>query len=182
MDVATAFGSTANVISVWKWVAALGNWAFYAPSLSSQALADYAAARSYQVLTTINGGEGFWVNARWGFTAQLPAGAAVMSTTFQPPMSGNGNLLAGWNLIAIGDNRTPSDFNKALSNTPPSPGVIPINLTSLWAWDNAQGNWYFYAPSLEANGGLGAYVASHGYLDFGAKRLAPASGFWVNKP
>jgi len=75
-------------------------------------------------------------------------------------------LLTGWNLIAIGDNKTPSEFNKAIGATSPAAGDIPVNLTTLWAWDAALANWYFYAPSLEKNGGLSAYISGNGYLDF----------------
>lgn len=64
---------------------------------------------------------------------------------------------------------------------PPAPEVIPLNFITLWAWDNGLGNWYFYAPSLEANGGLTNYITSKGYLDFGLKTLEPTSGFWLNK-
>jgi hypothetical protein len=63
---------------------------------------------------------------------------------------------------------------------------VPINLTSLWAWDNTQGKWVFYAPSLEAQGGtaLTEYISSHGYSDFTSanKTLGDGVGFWVNKP
>ncbi|MBI2319416.1 MAG: hypothetical protein HYU75_21060 [Betaproteobacteria bacterium] len=182
LDVAAAFGSTTNVTSVWKWIPATGKWAFYAPSLVGQALIDYAASKGHDVLSTINGGEGFWVNARANFTVQLPTGAAITSASFQPPLTGTGTLSQGWNLIAIGDNKTPSDFNKTLSVDPPAPGDIPINLTTLWAWDNGQGNWYFYAPNLEKSGELSAYIQSKYYLDFGTRTLGPTTGFWVNRP
>ncbi|MBI2319727.1 MAG: hypothetical protein HYU75_22695 [Betaproteobacteria bacterium] len=182
LDVATAFGDTTKVTTVWKWVAASAKWAFYAPSLVGQALTDYAANKGYDVLTTVSGGEGFWVNARGSFTAALAAGSAITSASYQDPLSGTGRLVPGWNLIAIGDNKSASEFNKALSATPPSPGDIPLNLTTLWAWDNAQSNWYFYAPSLDKNGTLSGYIASKSYLDFGSRTLDPATGFWVNKP
>lgn len=64
--------SAANAITVWKWVAATSKWAFYAPSLSSAELAAYASTKSYDVLTTINPGDGFWVNAAQPFTVYLP--------------------------------------------------------------------------------------------------------------
>ena len=91
-------------------------------------------------------------------------------------------LPVGWSLIAIGDNKMPSDFNKAISVTPPVQGVIPVNVTTLWTWDSAQMNWYFYAPSLDANGGLANYISGKNFLDFGGKTLTPTTGFWVNKP
>jgi len=176
LDVASAFGDTKKVSTVWKWIAGSAKWAFYAPSLTAQALADYAAGKGYDILTTINSGEGFWVNAKTIFTATMPTGVPLSSASFQ-------GVASGWNLLAVGDNNTPRGFNNALSATPPAVDAIPTNITSLWAWDAAQSNWYFYAPSLDQSGGLSAYVTSKGYLDFGAsKTIVPAMGFWVNKP
>jgi hypothetical protein len=63
-------------------------------------------------------------------------------------------------------------------------GAVASNVTTLWAWDAAATKWYFYAPSLEASGGLINYTNNKGYLDFNTnqKRLAPGVGFWVNTP
>ena len=173
LTVANAFGDATKVTTVWKWLAASNNWAFYTPTQTDGGAA-YAAGKGYAFLTSVAGGEGFWVNAKAAFTVPL-AGTPVTSVSFQM-------MASGWNLIATGDGPTPSAFNRAMGTTPPSPGVVPINLTTLWAWDAAQTNWYFYAPSLEANGGLAAYITSKSYLDFGAKTLDPVTGFWVNKP
>jgi hypothetical protein len=80
---------------------------------------------------------------------------------------------------------TPQYFNLSLSTTPPTLGQVPINMTSLWAWDDARANWYFYAPSLEAQGGgaLADYLRSHNYFDFGSnvKTLGNGIGFWVKR-
>ena len=183
-DVATGFGNAANVTTVWKWIAATSRWAFYSPTFADGGAA-YAATKGYDFLTTINGGEGFWVNAKQAFAAQPPAGTPILASSFQDQSTPPNKLPAGWSLIAIGENKTPSDFNKALSVTPSSQGVIPDNLNTLWAWDAGQSNWYFYAPSLEAQGGtaLPGYITSKGYLDFTAnnKTLGPGVGFWVNK-
>ncbi len=183
LDVAATFGDVAKVSTVWKWIAATSKWAFYAPSLADGGVA-YATSKGYDSLTIINGGEGFWVNVKAVFTTQLPAGTAVVSGDFQDQLTPPNKLPMGWSLISIGDNKSPSNFNKALSVTPPAQGTIPINLTTLWAWDSALTNWYFYAPSLESSGGLAAYITSKGYLDFTTnnKTLGPGVGFWVNKP
>ena len=179
MSVTTTFNDVSKVNSVWKWIPSTSKWAFYAPSLAAQSLTDYAFSKGYDVLTTINGGEAFWVNAQTAFTTPLPSGAAITSTSFQ-------TLPSGWHLISIGSTRTPSGFNMDMSMTPPTAGVVPKNITTLWMWDNAQSKWYFYAPTLEAQGGtaLSDYISSHGYLDFTAanKTLGAGVGFWVNKP
>lgn len=153
-----------------------------APSLVGQQLTDYLNSKGYDVLSNVEAGEGFWVNAKIDFSAQFSAPVAVGSNLFQTQPGGSSKLLAGWNLIAIGDNNTPSAFNKAIGETPSAEGDIPLNVTTLWAWDAALTNWYFYAPSLEKNGGLGTYITSNSYLEFGTKTLAPGTGFWVNKP
>lgn len=168
------FGDSGKVTTVWKWVPASSRWAFYTPNQTDGGAA-YAASKGYDFLTTISGGEGFWVNAKTAFTASLPAGTAVTSASFQ-------SMASGWSLIAIGDNKTPRTFNNALSLTPPAAGDIPPNVTTLWAWDAVQANWYFYAPSLDANGTLSGYITGKSFLDFGSKVLDPAMGFWANKP
>jgi hypothetical protein len=83
-----------------------------------------------------------------------------------------------------GNDVLPAVINLSLSATPPAPGPVPLNLTTLWAWDNPLSQWYFYAPSLEASGGLAAYIAGKSYLDFSQhnKTLGNGAGFWVNKP
>jgi hypothetical protein len=180
LDVVATFGDAGKVASVWKWRTGVqAKWAFYAPNLSSTELAAYALSRGYDVLSTVAGGEGFWVNAKTAFTTPLSVGTAVTSSSFQ-------GASAGWHLIATGDTSTPSGFNTAMSASPPVAGVVPQNLTSLWAWDKPTGKWYFYAPSLEAASGnaLGNYITSQGYLDFtmANKTLGAGVGFWVNRP
>ena len=83
-------------------------------------------------------------------------------------------------LTAVSYTITPSAFNASLSVTPPTAGVVPINLTSLWAWSNAQSKWYFYAPSLEAQGGtaLTDYITSKAYLDFTQNTQKPCVAKW----
>lgn len=177
LDVATVFGEKTKVTTVWKWVPSSSKWAFYAPSMTSAELATYAAGKGYDVLTTVNGGEGVWVNAVTGFTATLPNGNVVTTSSFATSLS------SGWSLIAIGDNKTPRAFNNSLSETPPSAGLVaaPV-LTTVWAWDSSKASWYFYAPSLDNTNSLGTYTTTKGYLDFGTGTLSPGVGFWVNKP
>lgn len=104
LDVAATFGDPAKVTTVWKWIAPTSRWAFFTPVLSDGGAA-YASSKGYDYLTSIGGGEGFWVNANAAFTAQLPAGSAIASASFQ-------GIASGWNLIAVGDNPTPSGFNR----------------------------------------------------------------------
>jgi hypothetical protein len=176
ISVVSVFGDPVSVTTVWKWDVATSGWQFYAPSMTAAALQTYVASKGYGVLSVINPGEGYWVNAKVAASPPSQTGTAFALTS--------ANLVTGWNLVATGNDVTPSAFNTSLSATPPSPGVIPINLTTLWAWDNPLSQWYFYAPTLEASGGLAGYITGKGYLDFmqRAKTLGNGVGFWVNRP
>jgi hypothetical protein len=182
VDVTQAFGDKSLVTTVWKWLADKSAWAFYAPSLSSDALNTYATSKGYQVLSTINAGEGFWVNAAtaWTLSPNVANVGTVSSTDFTA--TGSKALHQGWSLIATGDNPTPAAFNLSLSLTPPTAGTVPTNVISLWAWDATLTSWQFYAPSLQANNTLDAYIQSKGYQPFGSKTLGSTTGFWVNRP
>ena len=180
LDVVQVFGNSTNVASVWKWLATTGKWAFYSPALSDGG-AVYAAGKGYDLLTTINAGDGFWVDAKQAFTAQLPSGTPIVASDFQDQATPPNKLVTGWSLIAIGDRKTPSAFNKAVG-LGTGVATVPGNITALWKWDNAHSNWYFYAPSLEAAGTLEDYITSKGYIDFGTNVLEPTAGFWVNHP
>ena len=177
------FADKTMVNTVWKWDTATPGWQFYTPTLSAAELQTYASGKGYGVLTSINPGEGFWVNASAKVKTTLPALAGI------PFYLGASQLVQGWNLVATASNATPAAFNLSLTDPlapPPSVGTVPINLATLWAWDNPQSKWYFFAPNLEGQGGtaLFDYTASKGYLDFAAtsKTLESGMGFWVNKP
>jgi cyclophilin family peptidyl-prolyl cis-trans isomerase len=171
IDVATTFSDAGSFLTVWKWNATQGTWAFHAPSLAAQGgtvLADYAASKGYQSLTTIGGGEGFWINAKQAGSVAVSNGNAISIAALGP------TLINGWNLVSAGEAATPKQFCDAQTS----------GVTTLWAWDTANSAWYFYAPSLDTSGGLASYITSKGYLDFTAssKTLAPGVGFWVNRP
>ena len=176
LNIASAFGDSSKVNTVWKWSSSKSKWSFYTPTQADGGAA-YAASKGYDLMTSVAGGEGFWVNAKTPFAVALPTGPMIDSASFKtlPPQ---------WSLIATGDNKAPSAFNSALSTTAPAAGQFPNNFTSLWAWDTALAKWYLYVPSLDASGGLSSYVQSKGYLDFAAsnKNLGFGMGFWVNKP
>lgn len=171
IDVTTAFVDTSKFVTIWKWAAAQGTWAFHAPSLAAQGgavLKDYVASKGYQLLTTIAGGEGFWVNATQPAIVNVPNGNVISI----PALSSN--MVKGWNLVSVGESATPKQFCDAQS----------FGVTSLWAWDTPANAWYFYSPSLDASGGLGTYITGKGYLDFTqhSKTLGNGLGFWVNIP
>ncbi len=178
--VANVFGDSSLVSTVWKWIPSGSTWAFYSPSLGDGGAA-YATSKGYAFLSTINAGEGFWVNAKGGFAVQL-SGSPVQTSSFADRVSGNA-LPAGWSLIAAGADLPPLAFANTIARTPPSAGTtVATSLASLWTWDAAQSGWYFFAPSLVNAGTQANYITSKGYLDFGTKTLTPTTGFWVNHP
>jgi cyclophilin family peptidyl-prolyl cis-trans isomerase len=177
LTVASMFADAQRFVTVWKWVAGStgGVWAFYSPVLAAQGgsiLSDYAAGKGYQVLQSIDAGEGYWLNvaANQAGSINQPYGNAVTTATL------NTSLKSGWNLAAIGTTASAKQVCAAQTS----------GVTSLWAWDNAQSKWFFYAPNLDAQAGtvLSDYILSKSYLDFSAqaKPLGFGQGFWVNRP
>ena len=173
LSVASLYGDPNVVTTVWKWDAVNATWQFYAPSMDAATLQSYATGKGYGVLSAIRPGEGYWVNAKAQPSPAIQSGASFNLAAI--------NMVTGWNLVATGNDVTPSAFNTSLNAIPPAVGV-----NTLWAWNNPLSQWYFYAPSLEAQGGtaLADYIASKGYLDFTQrnKTLGNGTGFWVNNP
>ena len=195
IDVVATFGNATTTtpvrnqtLTVWKWVLqnGIGKWAFHATSLTAAENATYAANSGFAVLTTINPKEGYWVNAASPYTLTLPA--AVATTFTNNDFANNPNWPRGFNLIAIGSAMTPTQFNNTVAqSTPPTAGQMSANFVSLWTWNAKQTRWYFYAPSLERDGGLAAvkaYADAQSFLDFStnSRLLELGMGFWVNKP
>src|SRR5262245_59877446 len=113
----------------------------------------------------------------------LPAQAAAAHTWNSLSF---GNLSADYNLISDSVARTPSEFNVAMSPSPPAPGVVTTtHAISIWGWDAANEQWYFYSPSLESSGGFPAvcaYALAHFYRCADTFQLGVGTGFWVQKP
>jgi alpha-tubulin suppressor-like RCC1 family protein len=178
LNVATTFSDTSKVATVWKWLKS-GKWAYFNPSLADGGKS-LAVANGYDTLTAIQAGEGFWVNAKGSFALTLPTGTVVTSSSFTPG-SGSHALVKQWNLIATGDKPTPATFNNHI-------GSLPTDVVTLWAWDANKKSWYFWASSLSKDGGLPAFLAAKGYLDFTTLPttppgvLSPTAGFWVRMP
>ena len=187
INVAVTFNDVDKVASVWKWLPSGSSagvsypaWAYYSPALPDGGRT-HAATRGYELLSTINAGEGYWVNAKADINIALPTASAVLSSSFAP--TGAHALAHGWSLIASGDRPSPAGFAAALNYSGDTP-----NLSSLWAWDAIRQTWYFWSPALAASGGLAAYLTAKGYASFAdlagppAGTLAPARGYWVNLP
>ncbi|TXT41546.1 MAG: hypothetical protein FD135_177 [Comamonadaceae bacterium] len=166
IDVKQTFGAQPGVTSVWTWNARTSSWAFYAPSLESAGtLSTYAAGKGYGVLTTIQPGEGYWVNNSSALPLDLGSQSGIGFSLSAA------NLTSGWNLSSTSDGLSAPALTSLLGN-----------VTTLWAWDSALNNWLFYAPSLASSGGLASYITSRNYLDFGTTPIAANQGIWINRP
>jgi hypothetical protein len=168
IDVAGTFGDSTKVASVWKWNLSQGKWAFYTPALSSAELATYTQANGYLLLSRINPKEGFWVNAVNSFNVTVPSSVSLKLSA--------SDFLTGWNLVSSAENNTPSQLSSSLSSSLSAAGR---SILSYWGWSTSDRKWRFYAPSLNASGGLAAYIASYSYLPF-TSPLTTADGLWVN--
>lgn len=179
IQISAALAGNTDITSVWKWLPGQMKWAFYSPILSIRDLEAYAASKGYALLAVIEGGEGFWINARNPTNFSFPEGDAILSSNVHT------GLVSGWNLLAIGQSRTPAQINQETAFRQPD-GSLANGFISLWAWDNARSNWYFFAPALatQGNTALSDYTKARGYLDFASEgeSLKPARGFWLNRP
>jgi len=163
VDVQATFGGTSTVQTVWKWDSTASKWAFYAPSLDATKLQEYTNAKGYALLSSINAGEGYWVNV----AGTTPIDRGVQSG--QAATLNASALKTGWNLVASGTDMSPANFSASIGN-----------VTTLWAWNNASNVWYFFAPSLAEKNTLSSYIQSKQYQEFGALTLGKGLGFWVN--
>lgn len=177
IKVASRFKNAQKIESVWKWVPAANAWAFYSPMLTAPQLQAYLASKSFQPLTEIAPGEAYWLKLRADHDFGEQSGSPV-----ELPF---GFIVAGWNLITLGEAMTPEQLNSALAATPPAAGTVAQSFVSLWAWDAASERWLFYAPALEAAGPgkLKEYTDAKGYLDFSTvqKKIGKGVGFWIRK-
>ncbi len=170
IDVVTTFGDATRIVAVWKWNKSSRAWAFYAPSMSRAALTLYAQDKGYDVLSSIEPKEGYWVHALTAVSLAVPEqGLATLTEV---------DLQQGWNLVASGDNKTPAQLNQGLGGSLQAAGKA---IMTAWAWDASNAMWMFYAPSLESQGGtvLSDYIAKKNYLPFNTPP-STTEGFWLN--
>lgn len=151
VDVSSTLGMNTAFKSIWKWEG--GTWAVHVPG-GDQGKA-YAQSKKFGFLTTIQPGEGFWVNST----------ITTTGTATGTPLYGPITLTPGWNLIGL---KTQYPLTAA------SIAAEQSGVTSIWKWEN--GTWSVALPGEEVPG---AYVASKNYGML--TTINPHEGFWVNQ-
>ena len=141
-----------SVTSAWKWEN--GTWSVYLPG-ETDGGASYASSKSFGLLSTLNPGEGFWVNSKSVVQLTIPGATATGALTFA----------SGWNLVGLKNSQAVTVAEMMTAN----PQII-----SMWKWES--GTW---AVALPAENSPGTYADSKG---FGVlNTINPGEGFWVNK-
>ena len=165
INVATTFGDSAKISTVWQWNKNTSKWGFYTPSMTSAELSTYIAQRGYELITTINPKDGYWVNTVYANVTPTPAGTTAPTAS---------DLTYGWNLV-VGDSSTsPAQLARKLNT---DLAASSKQVSTMWAFDNVTRKWKFYAPAMTA-GALSDYIASKGYLPLTA--IASEEGVWIN--
>lgn len=147
IDVLATFAGQSSVATIWAWDNYWGRWKFYTPVMTPSELSAYATRWHYEVLTTIESGEGFWISAN----AEVPVPLVAVDTNdasvvpVKPPKY-------GWNLLSVTRTVDLAALSIYLSadDAPPSVGKREkFTVDSIWQWDPIRANWYFYSYKLE---------------------------------
>ena len=155
------FGNNLDHInSIWKWKS--NNWAVYIPQMPDGGKA-YAQAKGFDILTEINPGEGFWINAQQDFQMEIQ-GQSIEDTGI--------SLSDGWNLVGLKANESISItevVNKIKTENE------DLSIVSLWKWED--GKWAVYLPQAGKEA-TEAYAENKGFSVI--ENINPGEGFWVN--
>jgi hypothetical protein len=166
INVTTMFGDPNKVTSVWKWDNPGNRWMFYSPTLTTAELQSYTTANGFGILTTIEGGEGYWVNTKVANNFGTQSGLGVIAP----------KLGVGWNLIASGGTADSSTVSVEMFSHIVKKAV---DVVSVWQWNVTAGKWNFYAPSLVMDGGLAAYQTANNMGAIAGSVSGSGKGFWV---
>ena len=123
----------------------------------------YAQAKGFDILTEINPGEGFWVNAQQDFQMEIQ-GQSIEDTGI--------SLSDGWNLVGLKANESMSItevVNKIKAENE------DLSIVSLWKWED--GKWAVYLPQAGKEA-TEAYAENKGFSVI--EKINPGEGFWVN--
>lgn len=176
IPVTQVFDDDTLYASVWKWTAteaATQTWAVYLPGGKDgigtpDNGVTYAKSKGFLPLTTIQPGEGFWVNSlQAGAPLGLPGALAT----------GGVKVANGWNLVGLtGEQET---------SVAPFIAAHKESIISLWKWtDSGTGSktWAVNLPGGKDGGGAldngASYAQSKGFTLLNT--IAPGEGLWIN--
>ncbi|MDP2104768.1 MAG: DUF1566 domain-containing protein, partial [Desulfobulbaceae bacterium] len=146
----STFAEPGKFSSIWKWEGT--TWVVSLPGESSPGA--YATSKGFGQLTTINPGEGFWVNS---------TGDALVGVT-GTQIIGSLSFVKGWNLVGLKGNSSVSAAEISAGQS----GIV-----SIWKWEND--SWSVNLPDEVIPE---TYALSKG---FGVLAIIkPSEGFWVN--
>ncbi len=139
----------ANLSSVWKWTN--NTWAVYLPGEANAGT--YAQSKGFSTLTTINPGEGFWVNSQADATFSITG----------PLAEGQLSFASGWSLLGLKDSQ---------ATTVEAISAGTSGIVSIWKW---QGD--TWAMHLAGEAVPGTYAQGKGFSLLTS--ISPGEGFWV---
>lgn len=130
INVADTFSDSTRFTSVWKWQG--GTWAVRLPG-NGDGGAGYAENKGFALLSSIDPGDGFWVNSAQTTTVTFPGA---------PVADGPLSLVQGWNLVGLKAG-TAQGCDTLV-------GTKAASMTSLCKWEN--GTWSVCLPGNGDNG------------------------------
>ncbi len=136
-----------NVNTVWKWTGK--GWAVWSPNPKiMKIINDYGLP----VISQLNAGEGFWINAKAVTNLKL-SGEKPSTTTL--------SIKKGWQLVALKSN-SPVSVEK-FSNP---------NITTIWKWTGK--GWAVWSPNPK----IMKIINDYGLPVI--EQIEPGEGFWIN--
>lgn len=152
----TSYFTDTTFVSIWKWDANNDTWAVRLPSDTKDKGASYAQAKGFAFLSSVNPGEGFWVNSN-----------SSLNLTVQGSPGTDGLVVKKeWNLLGPKKNETLNIATLLGSNA--------TKVISIWKWQS--GIWAVYLPEQTDKGK--AYAEQKGFSLL--SEIKPGEGFWVN--
>jgi len=167
------FPDSAKVSSVWAWVPSLANWAFYSPAYTDGGK-QYASEKGFSPLTTINTGQGFWVNAKKSFTY----GPSTPPPVDLSDLDGSGNQLITYSASGTGCKAlgvTAGSYSDFLNYNVTSNGAtVEINIFD--------GTGYFsFTLDYQSGDNTSGYKLSGTFTEFSKGLSGSATGMSVKK-
>lgn len=149
--------NNSNVGTIWAWDSSSKKWKAHSSdgSVASQ-IDTLVNSGTFSPFTTLNKGDGFWVNAKSNTTLKLSGNVSNQTSKL---------LNGGWNLITFSGTSAKS-IKEVFKNN----GQIKT------VWTYANGAWKGWSPSSPINGLVATIVGSNNIIT----EIVPNVGYWIN--